>query len=1769
MNNELTQLEFERRNIFNDLEEMLEYYSSDLDQFRARISELSTLKKDFSKIQTKIEKLQIKSETFDSDTELENRNRFKNLFFDVKSASCKLNELDQKSKHSSEKHNTSHGYSSPKVNLPPLSLPEFRGEPTAWNPFFDLFDSLINKNENLSDIEKFRYLLLSLRGEPYDLIKSIPLTADNYVTALEYLQHRYENKRIIATKHLDKILDLEPMSNKSHLCEKGIRNLLNVCHENLSALRVIKFPVLEWDFIILNIILRKLSTYIRKRFEQSLHSPAEIPQLSDLFDFLEKELTTSEVMSNSVPSVERFTVGGAGAASAATRAAPTRSPDASRAHPSRAFKSYQSVPFNNKQDSFPTLCASTMPKHNFTNNGNKPVSCSYCHNSHSIQKCDNFSKLSITERSDFVKNNNICFNCLIKGHNVLQCRSRFNCKHCNARHHSSLHDNLNIESNSCSPAANALSCAAAPRASRGDGFRETEYSVLLATAVVDVRHHDCPSSKASTIRVLIDPGSQTSLITEACVQRLGLSRHRTDASIYISGVGQGDSLRSHGMVCCDLTPHNKLQPLVTINAHVISKITSYIPNIKYDFRESEYFTHIRNLPLADSELFSDRSVELLLGGDYSDMILLHDNVIGPRGTPVAINSIFGYLLSGRVPFCSTPSLNVCVASFHTETELRRFWELEEVPETQLLTVDEQLCESIFDETHTRDSSGRYSVALPFKPDAPVLGRSRENALFLFHKLENRLLRNPSLRLAYHKCLQEYLDLGHMELASDSTSTDHTGQTCNFYYLPHHCVVRKDSATTKVRVVFNASCKTTNGQSLNDNLLTGPKLQQNIVTVLLKFRIHNIVFTSDIKMMYRFINIHEKDREYQRILWRTNPNDSIRDYRLCTVTFGVSSAPYLALRVMRQLAFDEGDRWPRAKHVLLNDVFVDDVVTGAATLDDAFALQRDLIGLCQAGGFELRKWTSNHPSLLASLAEGSTSTQEALVISSLDGDTTVKVLGLKWTPKSDMFSYDVHCKFDKKCTKRSILSEISKIFDPLGFLSPVTIIGKILIQSLWASRVGWEETPPPNIINQWYRFVTELSLLSDLSLPRQVIPLHHSIQIHGFSDASEKAYSAAVYIRLKDNIGRVFTSLIIAKTKIAPLARLTIPRLELLGALILSKLIEHVVNTYKDYVTLNDVYAWTDSSVVLAWLQSHESSEWRTFISNRLTMILSRVPASRWRHVRSADNPADAASRGVFPSELNRELWFSGPAWLKQPEQEWPQLLPTYVTKEERRTHVLATDQNNETSIQFLNKYSKLGKLIRVVSYIFRFYNKCLKAKSYKNNYISIEETKYTLDRLILLTQSEVFYEDIQKIKNNKTCSTNIQKLKPFIDDAGFLRVGGRIQRSNLDYEAKHQLILPKNHFLTYLIIDYFHVLHLHVGPQTLQFLLSQRYWILSARDAVRHRTRRCIRCFRTRPAALQPPMAPLPAARVRPLRPFLHVGVDYAGYFQTKVNRVRNAKIFKTYVCVFVCLSTKAIHLELVPDLTTQAFFSALRRFTARRGLCSDIYSDCGRNFVGCDRYLKELFTFLKNNDIQSSCANLNIRWHFQPPYASHMGGIFEAGVKSFKQHLHRVVGSQILTYDEFNTLLCQIEAVLNSRPLSVMSSDPTDPLPITPSHFLIGEPLTSVPEYDFSSINCTKLDRWRMVQQMYQHYWKRWSREYLQQLQQRVKWFHNKVTSLPEGTVVLVQNDFLPPMQWQLARVHRVHPGRDGIIRVVTLRMGNTYTQRPVVKICPLPIED
>lgn len=385
---------------------------------------------------------------------------------------------------------------------------------------------------------------------------------------------------------------------------------------------------------------------------------------------------------------------------------------------------------------------------------------------------------------------------------------------------------------------------------------------------------------------------------------------------------------------------------------------------------------------------------------------------------------------------------------------------------------------------------------------------------------------------------------------------------------------------------------------------------------------------------------------------------------------------------------------------------------------------------------------------------------------------------------------------------------------------------------------------------------------------------------------------------------------------------------------------------------------------------------------------------------------------------------------------------------------------------------------------------------------------------------------------------------------GVIRVGGRLHQSNFSYEKKHPIILSGKDHLSSLIVFDAHIRLLHAGPQLLLASIREQFWITSARNLSRKIVRSCVRCVRFSPRFTKPHMGNLPLPRVTPSPPFYHTGVDYSGPFFVKNQTGRGAKTSKAYLCLFVCFSTKAVHLELVTDLSMETFLLAFRRFVSGRGKPAQVYSDNGTNFVGAKSELIELSKFISNDGSKFSeiVANDGTSWHFIPAHSPHFGGLWEAGIKSSKHHLKRVLGTSIVTYEEFCTLLIQVEATLNSRPLSPLSADPNDLEPLTPAHFLIGRPLTSLPDPDVTDIAENRLSRFQRVPQFHQRIWRRWSKEYISELQQRTKWRSHHSDLKPE-TLVLVKDDNQPPLHWKLGRIVAIHPGSDGYARVASMR--------------------
>ncbi|XP_076287403.1 uncharacterized protein LOC143212445 [Lasioglossum baleicum] len=695
----------------------------------------------------------------------------------------------------------------------------------------------------------------------------------------------------------------------------------------------------------------------------------------------------------------------------------------------------------------------------------------------------------------------------------------------------------------------------------------------------------------------------------------------------------------------------------------------------------------------------------------------------------------------------------------------------------------------------------------------------------------------------------------------------------------------------------------------------------------------------------------------------------------------------------------------------------------------------------------------------------------------------------------------------------------------------------------------------------------MSTLAAIRLPRWIgVTSAQSLrQLHVFVDASEKAFAAVAYLRISDSTQATYVSLLVAKSRTAPLKVVSLPRLELCAAVLGARLLSHTRRELR--ISIDEMHLWSDSTVALAWLRG-EPSRWTTYVANRVSEFQTTVPDIRLHHVGTKDNPADCASRGVTSAHLlDHPLWWHGPGWLTSPSSTWDDALPALTTTEEEKSSAASFHATTPVTPPLLLRYSSLSQLLRITAWCLRWRNRMPQNES-QGLQLRPEELRQAELRLTRLAQHCDYADVVTALSTRRPIgrSTRLLAMAPFLDDQGILRVGGRIKHSLLSYDEQHPVILAPESPLTHLIIEHHHRRTLHGGVQLTLASIRQRYWIPQGRQAVKKCISRCVVCLRWRAATRDQRMGDLPPTRVTPARPFLHTGVDYAGPVLIRTTAGRGHKAIKGYVAIFVCFSSRAVHIEAVTDYTAAAFIAAFRRFSSRRGLCSTLTSDCGTNFVGADQELRRMFAASSKEvaTISHYLSSEGVRWKFNPPAAPHFGGLWEAAVRSVKHHLRRVLGDATLTYEELTTVLCQVEACLNSRPLHALTDDPEDLRPLTPGHFLVGGPLLGIPEPSLHDVPTSRLSRWQQQQQRIEHFWRRWSSEYLHQLQTRKKWTTTQ-PSLAIGELVLIKSELTPPCKWPLARIIEVHPGSDGLNRVVTVKTAASKFKRPITKIVPL----
>ncbi|XP_055941843.1 uncharacterized protein LOC129971891 [Argiope bruennichi] len=1210
----------------------------------------------------------------------------------------------------------------------------------------------------------------------------------------------------------------------------------------------------------------------------------------------------------------------------------------------------------------------------FVKPSNNPKYCILCRNAdHPLHKCDQFLQFSPQKRYETVREKHLCLNCF-GSHKIAQCKSKHTCFTCKAKHHTLLHrmqvstvsdDSSSINSRQTPSVADPCSsCNPSPLTSC---FVTQKKRVILATAVVYVLDSFGTVRKG---RALLDSGSMCNLMTSDFANALGLKKEKIN--VPISGISDTTLNVKRKSTSTILNSDGSFT--ATLDFLAIPKITDLMPSTYIDLEGIEIPPYVQ---LADPEFFSPKKVDILIGAEIF-LSILKENRFDINNSLILQETVFGHILSGTIQGKQESHHCGLISQIdNLDNLLKKFWEVENILDTPTSKNKEELeCEENFMQTYRRDEQGKYIVNLPLKKNMQ-LGNSIQTAKQRLDSLWKRLNNDPNFSNLYCNFMKEYEQLGHMQKLDSIENVK--------YVMPHHGVYKADSSTTKLRVVFDASAASTSGVSLNNCLLKGGVVQDDLFSILLRFRKHKVAFTADVKKMYRQIWVNPEQCNFQCILWKTRSSEEPSFYKLLTVTYGTKSAPYLATRVLNQLAIDEQHKFPLASAVTLKDFYVDDVLSGADDVSTAIKLQQELISFLKAGGMDLHKWCANNEMLLESVPSEDQGYQFG------DSDkNTIKTLGLKWNPKEDCFGFNATPSTSIP-TKRTVLADIAKLFDPLGLLGPVTVKAKIFLQRLWLHKIEWDQVLPHQEKHEWEIFRYCLGDITKMQIPRCILTDSiKEVELHGFADASKDAYGAVIYLRCVTILNHVKVSLLCSKSKVAPIKVMTIPRLELCAAELLAKLASKTVSSLN--LKIDKICLYSDSTIVLAWINT-SLHLLKVFVSNRISRIQELTKEFSWHHVKTCENPADIISRGMTPHQLmNNHLWWNGPQFLQQ------------VTVE------LSDESNIPTDDEYFHE---------------------LKGETTKTLTLSVDAT--FLDLLL--------------------CVTN--KYSKLIRIVSFL------------FRFCNNLRNPKNRLY---------------GPlSTVELQRGKSFLVKSVQEIA----------------------------------------------FQSDINLLLHGKQ----------------PTDIVSDLTSEAFIACLKRFFSRRGKSQFIFSDNGKNFVSGNSELKRLALMVTKHDeyLSNFLSEEGIQWKFLPPRAPNFGGLWEAGVKSFKYHLKRVVGVSKLTYEEFFTILHQIEGILNSRPITPLSSDMGDLEILTPGHFLIGRPITSIVEPNLTNPESNRLNLWQRTSKMVQVIWKRWQNNYLSTLQQRHKWII-KNQNLKIGDMVLLKEENLPCFKWILGRIVNVFYGKDNV---------------------------
>ncbi|XP_052806575.1 uncharacterized protein LOC128235822 [Mya arenaria] len=1251
-----------------------------------------------------------------------------------------------------------------RCQLKRVSIPMFSGNKKDFPFWKAAFEACIDKTDASAEY-KFLQMRQYLTGEALKTVEGLGHSAVAYDKAKERIERKYGGERRLMTKFMDDIATFPQIKRENAKSTEKFVDLLDITLVNMLENKIEDLH----SGILYQQLLKKLPESMISRYERWVYENEKQESVETLSEWTVKEAE------------------------------------------------FQNIAMETKYG-LDGKCESENREHKsfFTSPTKALRSCSMCHQDHNIWDCSQYKKLSIEERWEKAKCFRLCFRCLGNYHSGRQCKRTRQCGvgGCNRLHHRLLH-NLNPDARAFCPKRDEIRHEPNEvRDTSGETFTSSQNnSISLRTVPVLV----CANGKEIKINALLDDGSTKTYVNSDVAAKLGLTGDKTVLQVNVLN-GRCEELDTMNVTFnlnnVDRDLELDITAVTTIEVTGKLKPTDWSQNV-------HRWAHLKGIKFP--KLGKKPKIDLLIGLDHAKLHRSLEEIVGEPNSPIARLTPLGWTCIG--PVKNQNYKDTCLYTFNTvqctselhqiDETLKRFWETEAIENRPKMNSEEVKSLKIVEDTlEYNEENKRYTVSIPWKDNKKDLVINYEHAMKRFEHTERKLNKDINLKKAYAETIESYKEKGYISEVSSTNDQE--------WYMPHFPVIKSDRETTKMRIVFDASAKYKD-LSLNNVICQCPKQQNELFDILLRFRMKAVAIMCDIQEMYLQVGLANPDRAMHRFLWRTECSKPIETYEFNRVVFGVSASPFLAQFVSQENARRFMEQYPNAAECVLRSTYMDDTMDSVEDEIAAIGLYHELSSLWRLAGMKPRKWMTNSSVVLAEIPQG----ERAYKMEVTDTEMpSVKTLGLNWDSQEDMFFFrntavDIE---SMKLTKRIVLKKIASLFDPLGFLTPFTVRAKMIMQDIWVAGVDWDDELPEHLTAEVKMWFSELEQLSDVKINR-CINITPASAIHTFVDASSQAFGAVVYaVSPADNIKDCAESsvrLIAAKSRVAPLKTLSIPRLELLAATLGLKLTQTVCAALG--IELESTVFWSDSMNVLYWIRG-ASRQYKTFVANRVGTIQDATTPKQWRHVSSVNNPADIASRGSQLHTLSEsELWWHGPNFLKCCEESWPENkidMTDGVKVEMKRKSApdrgntfIATNKIEDNRLD-PNRYSNWNRLVRIHAWVARFIDNCQKKETERklSKELSLSEIQDAEGIIIQQAQIEAFENDYSLLSKGKSVSTNskLAPLNPKLDIEGIMRsdneelvtavVGaeGMINSRPLTYQSANpedSTVLTPNHFL--------------------------------------------------------------------------------------------------------------------------------------------------------------------------------------------------------------------------------------------------------------------------------------------------------------------------------------------------------------------------------------